>query len=91
MLGGYTALMEAAGSGGLEVVETLLSHGADASRETRHGWTALMSVAARSGNVEIARILVEHGSDPCARHDEGVVGATDGSGASASEREYCRS
>ena len=52
----------AAGQGNVEVVQTLLSHGADVNKSDMFGWTALF-VAAEQGNVEVVQALLSHGAE----------------------------
>ena len=62
---GYTPLMYAANLGLVENVKTLLQHGADATRKTKNGITALALVEDRSSvnraeRAEIAQLLKQH-------------------------------
>ncbi len=55
-------LIEAAKNGELQVVERLLSSGAQVNEQDDQGWTPL-NWAASNGNVEIVTLLLEHGAD----------------------------
>ena len=56
-------LSEAAASGSAEIIEQLLTAGADPNtRTTADGETVLMT-AAHAGNVDAVRILLGHGAD----------------------------
>jgi len=65
-----TALIIAAGKGRLEVVNLLLTRGADVNLSNRNGWTPLMA-AVSSGNRVIASHLLEKGADPNSKHTYG--------------------
>lgn len=60
--GGKTALMYASGNGHAEMVNTLLSAGANVNAATRHGGTAL-TFAGFNNHVRIAQSLIEQGAD----------------------------
>ena len=57
-----TVLMKAAGSGIAELVEFLISKGAEVNATLRGGHTALI-FACTHGHVECAQILISHGAD----------------------------
>ncbi|KAJ8280406.1 hypothetical protein GJAV_G00054190 [Gymnothorax javanicus] len=57
----YTALHRAAYSGHLEVVRTLVHHGADLHARTVDGWTPLHS-ACRWNNTAVASYLIQQGA-----------------------------
>ena len=62
-----TAIIEASTHGQLEVVKTLLEHGADATiRSMMDGWTAL-EAAAKSGHPAVAEELARHLGVPVPR------------------------
>jgi uncharacterized protein len=56
-------LLEAAGKGDTQAVQTLLSHGADPNRKDAGGLTALI-VSVRAGCVPAVEMLLRHGADP---------------------------
>ena len=62
MLGDRTALHLAADYGHVEVVETLLSQGADIDAENDMNYTAL-HIAVEGDHKDIVRILLENGAD----------------------------
>jgi ankyrin repeat protein len=61
--GGYSALMFAARAGSGEVVEVLLSAGADVN-ETAPDGTSVLLMASHSGHGRLAKALLEHGANP---------------------------
>ena len=61
--GGYTPLMFAARSGGVETARVLLAAGADIDEPTGSGTTPLV-VAAHSGFGELGAFLLDRGADP---------------------------
>ena len=63
-------LHRAAGHGAVNVIETLLRHGADVNATDEVGDTAL-HVAARSNQVDAIESLLTHGADANARNDVG--------------------
>jgi hypothetical protein len=67
-----TALHAAAEHGNLEIVELLISRGADvnAARPAKNHATALM-MAAGSGNLDIVGLLLDRGADPSATNHKG--------------------
>jgi ankyrin repeat protein len=67
-VGGFTALMAAALSGGLESVQDLLDQGADVHARTPTGYTALYA-AAQTGNAAIVELLIDRGADVNAHYD----------------------
>ena len=67
---GDTALHHAARNGDLEIVEQLVSHGADPNAMSDHGHFPLYC-AAGHGHVETTRYLVESGADLQARLSDG--------------------
>lgn len=54
----------------IEVLEFLLSHGAQLEGQTNYGWTPLHT-AARSGKIYFVKVLLNHGADPLATTAEG--------------------
>uniref|UniRef100_A0A3B3QCK0 Kinase D interacting substrate 220 n=1 Tax=Paramormyrops kingsleyae TaxID=1676925 RepID=A0A3B3QCK0_9TELE len=56
---GQTALMLASEQGSLQIVQELISRGANINLDDVDGWTALIS-AAKEGHVEVVRELLEH-------------------------------
>ncbi|MGO9568404.1 MAG: ankyrin repeat domain-containing protein [Desulfomonilaceae bacterium] len=58
---GWTALMEAAKTGHLDVVKLLLDEGADVNAKDNYGWTAL-KIAEEDGHKEIVELLKAHGA-----------------------------
>lgn len=67
---GDTALHHAARNGDLEIVEQLVSNGADVNVTSDHGHFPLYC-AAGHGHVETTQYLVEHGADLQARLSDG--------------------
>jgi len=63
---GQTALMLAAHSGNLGMVQTLIEHGADLNVTAKYNLSALM-LAIIAGHPEIARMLARAGADLCIR------------------------
>jgi ankyrin repeat protein len=63
---GRTPLINAAGSGALDLAALLVSSGAEVDAATTDGQTALM-IAAGKGQKEIAALLLEAGANPNAR------------------------
>ena len=63
---GLTPLMNAAGSGALDIAALLVSSGARVDAATEDGQTALM-IAAGKGHREIAALLLDAGANPNAR------------------------
>lgn len=59
---GYTILMCAAEHGHMNIVEFLVSNGADVNFKECSGYTALMA-AASGGNLEILKFLLDHGAN----------------------------
>ncbi|RSL89798.1 hypothetical protein CEP51_001078 [Fusarium floridanum] len=57
-----TALQIAAGNGFVDVVETLLSHGAAVDRGDENGWSAL-GFAALAGELEVVNVLIRRKAD----------------------------
>ena len=55
-------LLVAALEGNVEVVQTLLAHGANVNVTHSYGWTALF-YAAQGGNVEVVQTLLAHGAN----------------------------
>ena len=66
---GSTALMWSAGE--TAKVDLLLQHGANVSRKTRNGTTALIA-AGNHGNEDVIRRLVARGADPKATNEIGI-------------------
>ena len=70
---GETALMTAARTGGVDVVNVLLAHGADISAtEVKSGQTMLMTAVAEA-HPAVAHVLLEHGADVRARSQAGFT------------------
>ena len=70
---GTPALMVAARTGNVEIVNSLLAHGANVNaKESAHGQTALMWAVAEK-HPEAAKLLIEHGSDVHARSASGFT------------------
>ena len=59
---GQTALMLAAHAGNLDIVETLIEHGANLNVTAKFGLSALM-LSIVAGHVEVARLLARAGAD----------------------------
>lgn len=59
---GWTALHCAVGYGHMEIVELLISHGADVNAVDKSGWSALR-YAVLNANVELIQYLLLHGAD----------------------------
>jgi ankyrin repeat protein len=57
---GHSALLEAAANGKLEIVKTLVAHGADSHMRTEVGKNAL-NFAQERGHNEVAKYLLELG------------------------------
>ncbi len=57
------SLVEAAGTGDLQTLRTLLQHGADPNHADGRGMTALVA-AARHGSVPAVEALLQHGAGP---------------------------
>jgi ankyrin repeat protein len=62
-VGGFTALMAAAGAGDLDTVHYLIDQGADVSRKRADGYTALHA-AALSGDASVVKLLLDRGAEP---------------------------
>jgi len=59
--------------GNMEIIEVLVSHGADVNvQRIDGGFTALM-MAGQIGDYEICKFLLEHGADPNAKKDDGIT------------------
>jgi hypothetical protein len=56
-------ILEAARSGELDALRSLLAEGADVDAADEQGWTPLNYAAGR-GDAEAVRLLLEHGADP---------------------------
>ncbi len=69
---GATPLMFAASYCEKDIVELLLSYGADANLQTDEGSTALM-FASTKGSKEIVELLLSHGADANLQADDGVT------------------
>lgn len=69
---GITALHQACIDGSMEMVDFLLSHGANVNQVDSEGWTPL-HVAASCGNLEIAEFLLQHGASLCSVNCDGDV------------------
>lgn len=75
---GYTPLMGAARGESLEVIQFLLSHGAQAALPDKRGFTALHWVVAQpvsdaSRQVACLRALIKAGANPNAANEEGTT------------------
>lgn len=60
---GNTALIYASYIGYIEVVNLLLTMGADPNIQNKHGYTALMDASSRA-YIGISKLLLEYGADP---------------------------
>jgi len=60
---GTTPLILASQEGHIDVVECLLSLGADTEVKDEKGMTALM-IASLEGKFDVVRLLLDHGADP---------------------------
>jgi uncharacterized protein len=70
---GTPVLMAAARTGNMEIVQSLLAHGADVNaKESSRGQTALMWAVAEK-HPEVARVLVDRGADVHARSTSGFT------------------
>jgi ankyrin repeat protein len=70
---GTPALMVAARTGNVEIVSSLLAHGANVNaKESAHGQTALMWAVAEK-HPEAAKLLIEHGADVHAHSASGFT------------------
>ncbi|KTF78963.1 hypothetical protein cypCar_00032387 [Cyprinus carpio] len=69
---GITALHQACIDGSMEMVEFLLSRGANVNQVDSEGWTPL-HVAASCGNLEITEFLLRHGASLCLVNCDGDV------------------
>ena len=69
---GWTPLMAASLSGGVDVVKLLILRNADVNAKDRFSWTPLM-IASRSGHVDIVRILLDAGADVNAKTNAGYT------------------
>lgn len=69
---GWTPLYSSSGWGHVDVVKTLIAHGADVNAVSLHGNTALHA-AATEGNVEIVTLLLDHGASIDAGTDDGTT------------------
>jgi hypothetical protein len=69
---GYTALMLAARSSALGIVQALLDAHADPNRKAKDGYTALL-FAANCGDagINVVQLLLQSGADPRARQNDG--------------------
>jgi ankyrin repeat protein len=72
MMGGMAdrELLDAARSGDLGAVSSILDHGANPDSPDEHGLTAL-AIATMFGHAEIASRLIDAGADPNARDESG--------------------
>lgn len=75
---GYTALMGAARGARLDMIRFLLSHGAQAARADKRGFTALHWAVAQpahdpSSQVACLRALLEAGADLNAQNEDGIT------------------
>ncbi|XP_076083709.1 uncharacterized protein LOC143054574 [Mytilus galloprovincialis] len=71
-VGGYTALMEAASEGHVEVCQLLLENRCNKDITNDGGWTALM-FAASGGHVEVSRLLLENRCNKDITNDTGYT------------------
>ncbi|HSV56683.1 MAG TPA: ankyrin repeat domain-containing protein [Magnetospirillaceae bacterium] len=60
---GYSAVMDAASTGSLEITEYLLKRGADPNLASKNGQSALVIAVGRN-DVPLCRVLLDHGADP---------------------------
>ncbi len=70
----FTALIDAADTGGTQSISVLIEAGAevDAQPEDRNGDTALIR-AVRAGHIDAVRLLLDEGADPNLQNAEGVT------------------
>ena len=71
-LDGWTALHNASANGNLEVVNTLLSSGANVLATDDYGWTALHNASA-NGRVKVVNTLLSSGANILATIDDGYT------------------
>jgi ankyrin repeat protein len=62
--GGLTALLHAAREGHIEVVETLLDHGADVDQVAGGDGSSPLVSAVQNGHFDLSLVLLERGADP---------------------------
>ena len=67
---GYSALYWAVFGNHTDVVNKLISKGADVNVRTGHYWTPLHA-AAHSGDTELMKFLLQHGAKPLIRNSRG--------------------
>src|SRR5690606_9627219 len=68
---GQTALMWAAAAGRVDVIDLLISNGAQINRETEKGFTPLF-FSLKSGNPQASTVLLDAGADPYHRAADGT-------------------
>ena len=69
---GITPLLQAAASGHIDVVRTLLGAGADPNIAASEGWTPLHKAVA-NGHADVVRELLLAGASPAAEHADGTT------------------
>ena len=67
---GYSALYWAVFSNHTDIVDKLISNGADVNVRTDHYWTPLHA-AAHNSNTEMVKFLLQHGADPFIKNNRG--------------------
>ncbi|PTB77035.1 ankyrin, partial [Trichoderma longibrachiatum ATCC 18648] len=70
MINDATPALLAAENGHLEVLQLLLSEGADIFLKVKTGWLPI-HLAAYNGHAKIVDLLIENGSDAMVRDDDG--------------------
>ena len=66
---GATPLHKAS-SGGVEMAQFLIEHGANVAAQDERGWTPLHGASSR-GHVDLTRLLINHGADSAAKDEHG--------------------
>jgi hypothetical protein len=84
--GSWTCLHSAVKLGNTEMIDVLLSHGADTERESSNGFTPL-HVAAQQGEIEAGKQLLEHGASVEAKTTVGTTPLL--MAAKSGNREFC--
>ena len=67
---GSTSLHEACYAGHLDVVQTLLQHGANVATMTKRGYTSLHE-ASYAGHLEVVQTLLKHGANVATMNKDG--------------------
>ena len=67
----YTALMEAAGVGNIDIVRLLVNAGADVNKYTKYGMQTALSMAATKNHTECANLLIKAGAHVNSIDDDG--------------------